>query len=373
VKPPAFGSSQGVFCGSAQSAVDGKLSVGMGKLTDPEHHQVDCTSVGVVDLQSGKMLWTNLIIPAANEPPDRDPIEGMLTEISGTTVMATWQAAATAFSVTDGHRLWLKNFDAPFRDLAAGNGSFYGLLVNLVPFSDQFAMAAARINPANGKVIAQLPLTGAMTRTGQPQTGAIVSTSPLTLLVGDESDKDNASFVVIDSTLKHVTQAIRAGSQEPQAADGILFAVENRGNAYSHPSVNAIVSGGTLIAVSYPTTGQADYGLVAYDLATGARRWAATEPSVEIVSPVAVDGSAVVTVGSIYKGGNQTDASIVRFNLATGAVLSDTPRSTGRDPVGQAIGLYHFTWADGRTYAANWSQSSDIDTAPAVYSMSTSG
>ena len=372
VKPPAaFGSAPAAFCGSGQNPVGGLLSVGFGKLTDPEHHTVDCSSVGVVDLRSGKMLWSGLVIPADDMPADADPAEGMTTEISGTTVLATWQAAGAAFSVTTGHRLWLRNFDAPVRDLAAGNGLFYGLLVNLVPFADQFAMAVEAFNPATGDVVSKLPLTGAMTRTGQPQTGAIVSTKPLTILAEDLSTNENASFVVLNPAGTQVAQVIPAGAQDPDApaSSHLLFAVPLSGTTDSHPSVNALVSGNTLLAVSYPSGSNPDYGLVAYDLSTGGRQWTATPPGVNMVTPVTVDGSTVAAVGSTVSGGKDANPALVRVSLGSGTVLSSTPRMTGHDAIGSFIGLYRFAWADGRAYAAYWDQASAL---PTVFTMSAS-
>ena len=372
LSPPAFGSAPGSFCGSGQSAVDGRLSVGFGKLTDPQHHEVDCSSVGVVDLRSGKMLWSSLMIPAGEANPTQGAAEGMTTEISGSTVLATWHGAGAAFSVTTGHRLWLQDFHAPFEDLAAGNGMFYGLLLNLVPFPDQFAMAVDVINPANGHVVSQLPLTAAMTRTGLPQSGAIVSVKPLTLLIQDTSDNDNASFVVLNPAGTQVTQVIPAGAQNPDSppSSHLLFALSLSGNSESHPSVNAIVSGNTLIAVGYPSGSAADYGLVAYNLSTGSRQWTATVPGVNMVTPVAVDGSAVVAVGAVLSGSSETNPALVRVSLASGAVLSSTPRTTGRDTIGNFIGFYRFAWTDGRAYAADWQQGSNG--VPTVFTMSAS-
>jgi outer membrane protein assembly factor BamB len=374
VKPPAFGSAPGGFCGSGQHVVGGKLPVGFGKVTDPEHHTIDCSSVGVIDLRSGKLLWTSLIIPAGEASPTAGSIEGMTTEISGTTVLATWRGAGAAFSVTTGHRLWLQDFHAyTFADLAAGNGVFYGLLVNIDPFPDQFAMAVDVIDPATGHVVSQLPLTGAMTHTGQPQVGGIVSTKPLTLLIQDEDDNNNASFVVLNAAGTEVTQVIPAGAQSPDApaSSHVLFAVPLAGTTDAHPSTNAFVSGNTLIAVGYPSGSAPEYTLVAYDLSTGSRLWTATQPGVDMVMPFAVDGSAVVAMGStLDSSGNEANPALVRVSLASGKVLSSTPRTTGQSTIGTSIGLYRFAWADGRAYAADWDP--EPNNAPTVFTMAAS-
>jgi hypothetical protein len=295
----------------------------------------------------------------------------MNTEISGTTVLANWHGAAAGFSLTSGHRLWLKDFLAyTFQDLAAGNGVFYGLLLNVDPFPDQFAMALEAIDPASGRVVSKLALTSAMTHTGQPQTGAIVSTKPLTLLIEDTGDSDNASFVVLNAAGTKVAHVIPAGAQSPDApsASHVLFAVPLSGTTDSHPSANVLVSGNTLLAVSYPSDAGTGYGLTAYDLSTGSRRWTATQPGVSMIAPVAVDGSTVAAVGSTLVNGQEANPALVRFNLGSGAVLSSTPRPTGQDTIGSGIGLFRFAWADGRAYAADW-DAAPVN-APAVFTMS---
>ncbi|MGH3245359.1 MAG: PQQ-binding-like beta-propeller repeat protein [Trebonia sp.] len=376
VKAPVSGSAAGAFCGSGQHAVGGRLSVGFGVLTDPVHHILDCSSVGVVDLRSGKMLWTSKILTADLLNNDPIPVSGMLTEISGGTVMATLQGYAAAFSATTGHRLWASPYSSDFRDLAvAADGTFDALFVTLVPGPGEVPMALDGISPASGAVTSRIHLTAKMTKTGLPQEGAIVATGPVTLWVSDGgtgSVDQNASFVVLNPAGTRVVRVIPAGAQAPDAppSSHVLFTVPLSGNADSHPFLSALVSGDTLIAVSYPSGAQPEYGLVAYDLSTGTRRWSATRPGVTMVTPVAVDGSTVVAVGSTLASGNETNPALVRVSLASGAVLSSTPRPTGQDAIGQSIGLYRFAWADGRAYGSDWDQT-PIQ-APTEFTMSAS-
>jgi outer membrane protein assembly factor BamB len=373
VKAPASGSAQSAFCGSGQNAVGGKLSVGFGTLTDPEHHITDCSSVGVIDLRSGKLLWTSKILTAALIKEGPEPIDGMLTEISGSTVMATWRGYAAGFSATTGHRLWTNLYDGPIRDLAvAPDGTFDALFVTLVPGPGEVPMAIDGVSPATGQFTSRLHLNAKMTGTSLPQVGAIVATSPLTLYVSNDDTEEKASFVVLNPARTKVSRVIAAGAQGQSAASSshVLFASPMSGNAESHPAVNAVVSGNTLFAVTYPSGTKADYGLAAYDLSTGARRWTTTQPGVDIVTPVAVDGSTVVAIGSIISGDSATNPVLVRLSLASGTVQSSTPRTTGKSPIGNSIGLYRFAWADGRAYAADWDQE-PLD-APTVFTLSAS-
>jgi hypothetical protein len=354
------------FCGSGQHAVAGKLPVGYGTITDPAHHTVACTSIGVIDLRTGKALWSKTLFK--NSVGN----EGMTTEISGSTVVAVYSNLALGFSVASGHELWDNSLDGEAKDIAVADGKVYALLSALIPGPQEAPLTLEGINPGNGHVTSRLHLTSQMTQVNNDfQVGAIVATSPMTLDVSAEDTNSTTNFVVLNQAKTEVARVIPAGaqSQSAPASDHVLFAGLLAGTALSHPVSNTIVTGNKLIAVTYPASGQSLYGLAAYDLTTGARLWAASQPGVNMVAPVAVDGSAIVTVGSVISGGSDTNPALVRVNLASGAVLSSTPRPM-KDPVGSDIGGYRFVWADGRVYAADWLGTSESSDTPTVFAMS---
>lgn len=367
VRPPA----NDAFCGSAQDAAGGRLPVGIGKQTDPEHHIIDCTSVGLIDLRSGTMPWKRQIPAAAQLKANPIGTDGMLAAISGGTVMATWNSVGTAFSASGGRRLWTQAYSSEFRDLAVADGRFYALFAAVAPLPGQAPMALDGISPASGHIISRLHMTARMTRTGDPADGAIVATSPMTLLVSDESSDDNASYVVLDPARLHIARVIRAGAQFPGNGRHLLDAMRVGGNAGSHPYVKAIVGGGMLITVGYPAAAQSEDPLVGYDLSTGARRWSVTEPGIKMVAPVAVDGSTVIAAGST--DGGMGNPALVRVSLTSGKVLSSTPRPTGQNSMQGFIANYHFTWSDSRAYAVDWEQEPDVDGVPGLFTMAASG
>jgi outer membrane protein assembly factor BamB len=368
VKPPPSGSDAGAFCGSAQAAVNGLLPVGIGAVTDPVHHLLDCRSVGLVNVKTGKLAWTKQIPTAAQLKANVISTDGMVTEISGNTVLATWNNLAVAYSASSGRQIWAQSFNADFRDLAVSGGTFYALFAVEIPAAGESPMALDGINPATGDVTSRLHLTAQLTHTGQPATGAIVSTSPMTLLVSDEDDDANASYLVLDATKQHITTVIPAGAQFPGTGHHVLDAMTAGGNTDSHPYVKVVVGGGMLIAVSYPAAAQSADQLVGYDLATGAQRWSASRPDIKMIAPIAVDGSTVIAAGDANAGvGN---ATLVRVDLASGKILSSTPRPTGQDSIESFINDYHFTWSDGRAYAVDWDQEPDVADIPGLFTMS---
>ena len=70
-------------------------------------------------------------------------------------------------------------------------------------------------------------------------------------------------------------------------------------------------------------------------------------------------------------GSSEANPALLRVSLGSGTVLSSSPRPTGRDTIGNQIGVYRFAWADGRAYAADWD--AEPAGAPTVFTMSASG
>jgi outer membrane protein assembly factor BamB len=368
VDPPG-GSPGHAFCGSGQAAAGGKLPVGFGVQTDVEHHILNCTSVGLVDLRSGRMLWTRQIPAAAQLAANPLSTDGVLTEISGGTVMATWNSVGTAFSAATGRRLWMQGYSSEFRDLAVSHGRFYALFAAVAPLPGQAPVALDGISPASGDIASRLHLTGRMVDTSEPEDGAIVSTTPMTLVVSDESAQSDASYVVLDPSDRHVARVIAAGAQFPGPGRHVLDAAPLGGNADSHHYVKAVTGDGVLVAVSYPAAAeQAEDRLVAYDLSTGARRWSVAVPGVKVTAPVAVDGSAVIAAGITDAGAGVP--TLVRVSLASGQVQSSTPRPTGQDAIQDYLGNFGFTWSDGRAYAVDWEQEPSVADIPGLFTLS---
>ena len=75
-------------------------------------------------------------------------------------------------------------------------------------------------------------------------------------------------------------------------------------------------------------------------------------------------------VRCVMSDGTESKPALVQVSLASGKVLSSTPRTTGQSSIGNLIGLYRFAWADGRAYAADWNP--EPDNAPTVFTMSAS-
>jgi outer membrane protein assembly factor BamB len=364
LEPPTAGGAPGAFCGSAQNAAGGLLSVGIGRLADPQTNDISCTSVGLVNLKSGRLAWIQPVPTPALAKANQFATGGIQTAIVGTTVMATWNDVAAGFSA-GGQRLWTQQYDGEINDLAVARGQFYAVFAIPEPFADEPPVAVDGISPASGDITSRLHITAQLAHIGVPELGAIVATSPMTVLVSDGSSADNASYLVLDPTDQHITQVIPAGAQVPGPGQHILNAGYTGGNTDSHPYVKAIVAGRLLITIT-ASDGPAPVRLAAYDLSTGARAWTADPPGLTMVAPVAVDGPAVVAVGLSRSSHNPV---LIRVSPASGKVLSAAPRPTGRDQISDLLDNYYFAWADSRVYAVDWEQAPGVGDVPGLFTI----
>ena len=62
--------------------------------------------------------------------------------------------------------------------------------------------------------------------------------------------------------------------------------------------------------------------------------------------------------------------ALVRVSLASGQVLSSTPRATGQDAMQDYLDNFGFTWSDGRAYAVDWEQEPSVPGIPGLFTLS---
>ena len=347
VTAPASASGPEVFCGASQSAPGGMLSVGIGTVHGAG--DVACSSVGLVDLASGRLAWVRPL-PAPGDNKDfLGTFTGIYTEVSGTTVLAGWGGVVSAFSVA-GKSLWTDTTGGIVSDMTVSGGDLY--VAQIYEDDDVKPVVVNGLNPANGDVTSELDLSSRTAPVGSENDATFVSASPLVMLVTNENgdaDANVASLLVLDATGNHVMKVIPAGAQNPAARPQILDAASPGDNDDAHGYVRTLVSGGKVFALT-ATGGRAAQGLAAIDLGTGARAWTATPKGLTMVQPVAVTGTSVIAAALSIA---THDPVLVRLSLASGRVQSVTDRKTGSIPLSDSFQNFYVVWADGRGYAAD--------------------
>jgi hypothetical protein len=363
---PASGSGPEVFCGASQSAPGGLLSVGIGTVHGAG--DVACSSVGLVNLASGRLAWVRPL-PAPGDNKDfLGTFTGIYTEVSGTTVLAGWGGVVSAFSAT-GQDLWTDTTGGIVSDMTVSGGNLY--VAQIYEDEDVKPVVVNGLNPANGDVTSELDLSSKTAPVGLENDATFVSASPLVMLVTDEdgdADANVASLLVVDATGDHVAKVIPAGAQNPAARPQILDAASPGDNDDAHGYVRTLVSGGRVFALT-ATGGRAAQGLAAIDLGTGARAWTAAPKGLTMVQPVAVTGTSVIAAALSIA---THDPVLVRLSLASGRVQSMTNRKTGSIPLSDSFQNFYVIWADSRGYAADLG----IKLAPSqpeVFAMSAAG
>jgi hypothetical protein len=347
VTPPASGSGQEAFCGASQSAPGGLLSVGIGSVSGNDH--VACTSVGLVNLTSGRLAWVRPLPAPGDNKTFLGTFSGIYTEVSGTTVLAGWGGVVSAFSAA-GKGLWTDTTGGIVADMTVSGGNLY--VAQIYEDDDVKPVVVNGLNPANGDVTSELDLNSRTSPVGSENLVSFVSASPLVMLVTDEdgeADASVASLLVLDATGKHVTHVIPAGAQNPAARPQILDAASPGQNSDAHDYVRTLVAAGKVFALT-ATGGRGAQGLAAIDLGTGDRAWTATPAGLTMVQPVAVTGTSVIAAALSIA---THDPVLVRLSLASGRVQSTTDRKTGASPLSDSFQNFYVTWADNRGYAAD--------------------
>ena len=364
--PPTSGSGPEVFCGASQSAPGGLMSVGIGTVHGAG--DVACSSVGLVNLASGRLAWVRPL-PAPGDNKDfLGTFTGIYTEVSGTTVLTGWGGVVSAFSAA-GKDLWTDTTGGIVSDMTVSGGNLY--VAQIYEDEDVKPVVVNGLNPANGDVTSELDLNSKTFPVGSENDATFVSASPLVMLVTDEdgdADANVASLLVVDATGNHVTKVIPAGAQNPDVRPQILDAAFPGDNDDAHDYVRTLVGAGRVFALT-ATGGRAAQGLAAIDLGTGARDWTATPKGLTMVQPVAVTGSSVIAAALSIA---THDPVLVRLSLASGRVQSMTPRKTGSIPLSDSFQSFYMIWADNRGYAADLG----IKLAPSqpeVFAMSAAG
>lgn len=233
-----------------QTTTDGKTVV---MYRDGESETASCTQLRVVDLKTGKEVWSKEV-----------PKEGLFDiftsptlSMTGDTVTVSRGGTASAFRISNGDKLFANALgDGCNPDsYEAGNGK----MIALATCSDEDATAEVHgVDPVTGKKgwTFRLPKKFKVT--------SIYSVDPLVLDIGNEESKQR-SIVVLGPDGKQTATLAGEGSFAVGCGDTGLFR-----SLVTCPS--AVVDGGTLYLATAATTGKANE-IVAFELATGKEKW----------------------------------------------------------------------------------------------------
>jgi hypothetical protein len=176
------------------------------------------------------------------------------------------------------------------------------------------------------------------------QATQLISANPLIARVTERNGTGKGQYVVLDQAF-NPTATIPIGPQDNPDAP-VMADLGTGGSVHRHAYYRVATDGKTLVTVTTPVPDKKNK-LVAHDIASGKRAWEAQVESDKIVTPLAIDGSAVVAVSAEDLG--QGPARLVRVDLAAGKPGELKPGPNGRKDT--TLASFRFVWADNRAYA----------------------
>ncbi|MFD3758443.1 PQQ-binding-like beta-propeller repeat protein [Streptomyces sp. NPDC058622] len=169
----------GELCGATRHVSDNKTAVLFkAVMPTPETKYPQCTEVGVIDLGTGKLVWSG---NAKGATSGDKPVSYYEVTLSGQTVAAAGTAGGAAWNLADGKSLWLPKIDGEgCRDAGYAGGEALGVIRKCGQSSSP-TLHAQLLDAATGAPTASYKLAPGIEYAG------IVSTKPL--IVGADVGK----------------------------------------------------------------------------------------------------------------------------------------------------------------------------------------
>ncbi|WP_215548234.1 outer membrane protein assembly factor BamB family protein [Amycolatopsis sp. CA-230715] len=337
----------GKFCGAGTRVVGDQLPVAYGKELTEQKDPV-CQFAAVLNVKTGQLGWQQPFDAPQGSSPSKPT--GAALEIMGDVVVLAQKYGTVGLDLATGQRRWVKPVVKPTGG-DSGSSAIMGmrpgkqsLVVSLSGFISDPAITFATLDPATGTLSQGVDYTSkdSSQRFATPR---LLSADPPVALVN--RGVEDAVYIVMDDKFDKVgtIDAGHPGTAESLAGDGAgVDAVDNR-----QPGRRFLISGGLFVTVTaIPLNGTNK--LVAYDIASGAKKWERPLADGKAIMPLAVEGdSVVVLVSPATPSGDQR---IARFSLADGAPgpVETYPLATpsGGAPITQD---FQYFWHDGRLWA----------------------
>ncbi|MGW3325896.1 outer membrane protein assembly factor BamB family protein [Streptomyces virginiae] len=313
---------------ASQTTAEGRTVV---MYRDGEGENTSCNQLRVVDLRTGKEVWSK-------EVPSEGLFDNFTTptlSMIGDTVTVNRGGTASAFRISNGDKL----FANPLGDgcnpdsYEAGNGK----MIALATCSDEDSTAEVHgIDPVTGAKgwAYRLPAKFKVT--------SIYSVNPTVIDIGDEKTKQR-SIVVLGHDGKQTATLAGEGGFTVGCGDTGLFR-----SLVTCPS--AVVDGNTLYLPTAAGSGKTNE-IVAFDLATGKDKWRVPAGDKRTLTPLkAVDGRLI----AYRKAGEEQGGEVLSIPAAGG-----TPTAVLRHPSGPAAPIERtFTlpkldYVDGRFFISS--------------------
>ncbi|MFE9479722.1 PQQ-binding-like beta-propeller repeat protein [Streptomyces spororaveus] len=275
----------GELCGASKHVSDNKAAVIFkAAQPTPENKYVQCTEVGVFDLESGKLVWSG---NAKSATGGDKPVSLTSVTLSGNTVAAAGiSAGGAAWSLADGKSLWLPKIDNEgCRDVGYAGGEALAA-IRKCGQSPNYTLYGQLLDPATGAPTASYKLSPGI------EDANIVATKPLIVAADVGKTAKNATGI---SDLFVVDPKGELKARIPLASGDFGAKCGTEVEKCS----NMVVGNGRIYLPSYEHQGQTSSGrtneLLSFDLETGKQTTDRADAGERFtMSPLRMDGSNII-------------------------------------------------------------------------------
>ncbi|WP_405440140.1 PQQ-like beta-propeller repeat protein [Streptomyces avidinii] len=250
----------------------------------PENKYPPCTEVGVIDLESGKLVWSG---SAKSATGGDKPVSLNTVTLSGKTVAAAGiSGGGAAWNLADGKSLWLPKVDGEgCRDVGYAGGEALGA-IRKCGQSPNYTLYGQLLDPTSGAPTASYKLSQGI------EDASIVSTKPLIVAADVGKTAKNATGV---SDLFVIDPKGELKARIPLASGDFA----GKCGLDVEKCVNMVVGNGKLYLPSYEHQGQSSSGrtneLLSFDLETGKQTTDRADAGERYTMfPLRMDGSNII-------------------------------------------------------------------------------
>ncbi|MEU3722913.1 PQQ-binding-like beta-propeller repeat protein [Streptomyces sp. NPDC031705] len=329
-------------CGATKHVSDNKSAIlfeeGMAT-NDKKYPQ--CTQVGVIDLNTGKLLWSGT---AKSATGGDKPVAFSEVTISGQTVAAGGLSGGAAWNLADGKSLWTPKTDGEgCYDMGYAGGEALAVLRKCGRSSSPTLYAQA-LDPATGAPKYSYKLSAGIEWAG------IISTKPLVIAANVGNTAKNATnvsdlFVLDDAGQLKARIGLAGGSYAPKCP---ATEVEQ--------CSNMVIGNGKVYLPSYEHQGTASVGrtneIVSFDLETGkATSDRADAGERYTMYPLRMDGSNIIAYKvPPYDGGGQVVSIDGKTMKETLLMQNPAEKTSQRAETSFSLDHSEFRYHNGRLF-----------------------
>lgn len=346
------------ICGASRWVSDNKTAILFDEaLPTAEKQYQPCNQVGVIDLNTGKLLWK---ANGKSQSGGDKPVKFEEVTVSGQTVAAGGLDGGAAWNLADGKPLWSPKTDADnCEDLGYAGGPALAVIRRCGRYPD-YAMSAQSLDPVTGAQKSSYKLAAGL------EFAQIVSTKPLVVAVDINDTAKNATgvsdlFVLDDGGQLKTRISLTSGNYDPEC-----------GGTEVEDCVHMVVGNGKVYMPTQEHKGTTDSGrtneIVSFDLTTGKQTADRADAGERYtVYPLRMDGSNLIAYKvPPYDGGGQVvsiDGSTMKETLL---MQNPSTKESQRAETQYVPDAHEYLYGNGRLFIARnaVSRKSSVSTDP---------